>query len=62
MSKTFCSIIKPRSDKEKMKLKPTATNKQAVLDAAKSYFRHPSRCNWMDESVKQWARQNKDKV
>lgn len=45
-----------------MKLKPTATNKQAVLDAAKSYFRHPSRCNWMDESVKQWARQNKDKV
>ncbi|MBJ9909484.1 type VI secretion system tip protein TssI/VgrG [Acinetobacter bereziniae] len=42
--------------------KPTTANKQAVLDTAKSYFRHPSRCNWMDESVKQWARQNKDKV
>lgn len=42
--------------------KPTASNKQAVLDAAKSYFRHPSRCNWMDEIVKQWARQHQDQV
>ncbi|MCV2445173.1 HET-C-related protein, partial [Acinetobacter bereziniae] len=42
--------------------KPTASNKQAVLDAAKSYFRHPSRCNWMDEIVKQWARQHPDQV
>ena len=41
---------------------PTAGNKQAVLDTAKSYFRHPSRCNWMDETVKQWSRQHKDKV
>jgi hypothetical protein len=42
--------------------KPTTSNKQAVLDAAKSYFRHPSRCNWMDEIVKQWARQHPDQV
>lgn len=41
---------------------PTATNKQAVLDAAKSYFRHPSRCHWMDEPVKQWARQHKGNI
>lgn len=38
MSKTFCSIIKQRPDKEKMKLKPTTVNKQAVLDTAKKLF------------------------
>ncbi len=39
-----------------------AANQQAVIDAAEKYFRHPSRCDWMDEEVKNWARQNNDQL
>jgi uncharacterized protein (DUF2345 family)/LysM repeat protein len=41
---------------------PTAINQQAVIECATGYFRHPSRCNWMDAEVKTWARQNPKQI